>query len=198
MEGPKVKGVAFRSVERSLAQLRGAPAVERAIEATDPEVGSRLRLRGIVSGGWYPIEWYRAWLAGIRAGTGEGRDLLREIGAQCASNDLKGIYRFFLKMLSPERIFEFTPRFFNNFYDTGKAEIVASRTGYTHARYTGCTGFDGNMWAEAMGSAERVLELAGARHVRFRRFAGGEDGDDHLEVEAHWAVGREVSGHPPP
>jgi hypothetical protein len=186
---PKVKGSAFLSVRRSLGELRGADAVDAAIEAASDDVSQALRHRGIAATGWYPIAWYRAWLAGIRAGLGEGPGVLREIGARCADNDLKGVYRVFTRLLSPTLIFSLTPRFFKSFYDTGTAEIVDSRGGFTHARWTGCTGFDANMWQEMVGSSQRVLELAGASNVRARIVSGGQDGDDHMELTAHWTQG---------
>lgn len=184
---PKVKGSAFLSVRRSVAELRGEEAVKAALRATVIDGNEPFRLEGIVATGWYPIAWYRAWLAGIRHALGEGPGLLRDIGARCATNDLKGVYRVFMKMLAPETLFSITPRFFNSFYDTGQIEILDSRHGRTHARWTGCTGFDANMWAELTGSTEAFLEHAGGSHVRVRILSGGGDGDDHMEAAAHWA-----------
>ncbi|MFW5926328.1 MAG: hypothetical protein ACOCV4_09195 [Myxococcota bacterium] len=187
MADPKVKGSAFLSVRRSVAELRGEDAVEAALRAAVIEGNQPFRLEGIVATGWYPIDWYKAWLAGIRRGLGEGPAFLREVGGRCATNDLKGVYRVFMKMLAPETLYSLSPRFFSSFYDTGQLEILDSRPGRTHAQWTGCTGFDANMWAELTGSNEAFLEHAGAFHVRIRVIAGGGDGDDYMEAAAHWA-----------
>jgi hypothetical protein len=187
VEPPKVKGSAFLSVRQSLGELRGAGSVEAALAATPGEGGEALRHGGVVASGWYPIAWYRDWLGGIRSGLGEGPAIIRDIGARCAHNDLKGVYRVFARLLSPQTLYSLTPRFFKNFYDTGTVEILESRPGFTHARWSNCTGFDANMWTELVGSAEGFLECAGASHVRSRSLSGGQDGDEHMELSAHWA-----------
>ena len=42
------------------------------------------------------------------------------------------------------------------------------------------------MWEEIIGSAERLLELSSAKHVRVRVLSGGKDGDDSAEAELRW------------
>jgi hypothetical protein len=69
----------------------------------------------------------------------------------------------------------------------GKVSTVEARQGYSHARWSGCTGFDENMWTEIMGSCVQLLEIGGAKHVRARVLSGGLDGMDHMEAAAHWS-----------
>jgi hypothetical protein len=61
-----------------------------------------------------------------------------------------------------------------------------SRSDYVHATWTGCEGWDENLWAELAGSCEALLEMAGAKHVGLRVIKGGRTGDDACEMEAHW------------
>jgi hypothetical protein len=181
----KVKGLAFRSAMRALAAMRGQEALDRALKAMHPEIRQPLRYGAIVAPRWYPVALYREMWRGIRAGTGEGPEIARLIGRESTKSDLNFVHKLLLKMLSPQTLAAAGTRLFSSFYEPGKAEIE-SRPGYSHARYFQCPGFDRSMWMECLGASEIVLELAGTKNVRCRISAGGQDGDDYAEVEAHW------------
>lgn len=185
MGDPKVKGLAFRSVLKSLEALRGQVAVAAALGAMDPEVADAYRRNTILATGWYPIAWYREAFRAIVATTSP--ELPRAIGAEAIRADLDGVHKLMLRMLSPETAFSLSSKLFGKYYDTGSLRIAEGRNGFTRAEAGGCTGRDRNMWLELLGSSERVLELAGARHVRMRITSGGSDQDDHCTLEAHWA-----------
>lgn len=91
-DGPRVKGVAFRSVFGSLATLRGKPTQQAALELMTEELRNGFVYGAIVSGGWYPIDWYKQLFRAIRESSGEGKELVHEIGRQCTRDDMAGIY----------------------------------------------------------------------------------------------------------
>jgi hypothetical protein len=184
---PQVKGVAFRSVYASLGKLRG-DAVQRAVlEAVSEELRHGFTYRSIVPGGWYGIALYKELLGGIRSVTGEGKDLVTEIGRQCTRDDMAGIYSVLAKLISPQSLFSLSQRVFSSYYSTGQVKMSESRTGYSHAVWNDCRGFDENMWTEVLGSCLQLLEIGGAKHVRIRVLSGGQDGTDHMEAAAHWS-----------
>lgn len=184
---PQVKGVAFRSVYASLGKLRGEPAQRAALAAVSEELRHGFNYRSIVPGGWYPILQYKELLRGIRASTGEGKDLMHEIGRQCTRDDMAGIYSVLAKLISPQSLFSLSQRVFSSYYSTGNVKMAESRDGYSHAHWSNCRGFDENMWTEVLGSCVQLLEIGGAKHVRIRVLAGGLDGDDRMEAAAHWS-----------
>ncbi len=186
-EAPRVKGVAFRSVHASLGKLRGEKAQVAAIAAASEELKNGFTYGAIVPGGWYPIEWYKDLFRAIRSATGEGKELVHEIGRQCTRNDMAGIYSMLAKLISPQSLFSMSQRVFSNYYSAGSVEVVESRKGYTHARWRECRAFDENMWTEILGSCVQLLEIGGARNVRARIVAGGQDGADTMEAAAHWS-----------
>lgn len=141
----------------------------------------------IVSGGWYPIDWYKQLFRAIRESSGEGKELVHEIGRQCTRDDMAGIYSMLAKLISPQSLFSLGQRVFSNYYSVGKVEVVESRTGYTLARWTECQGFDENMWTEVLGSCVQLLEIGGAEYVRARILQGGQDDSDQMEAAAHWS-----------
>lgn len=185
-EGSRVKGVAFRSVLSSLRTLRGRAVEANVLARLGDDLSNAVKYGGLVVGGWYPIAWYQDLLHVIRASTGEGSELVFEVGQQCSRDDLSGIYRYLVKLLAPETVFSWSQRLFSNYYSMGSVEVVASGKGHTRARWQNCTGFDENMWTEILGSSSEILAIAGARDVDIRRIAGGKNGCDWMEAEARW------------
>ena len=187
VDGPRVKGVAFRSVFGSLGKLRGQPAQLATLDVLSEELRNGFVYGAIVPGGWYPIDWYKELFRAIRSSTGEGKELTHEIGRQCTRDDMAGIYSMLAKLISPESLFSLSQRVFSNYYSMGKVEVVESRSGFSQARWTDCHQFDENMWTEILGSCVQLLEIGGAKHVRARILQGGTDGSDTMEAAAHWS-----------
>jgi hypothetical protein len=183
-----VKGVAFRTVETCFAELRGEAARKRADEHLPLELAEAFRYRTVMATGWYSIDQYKALFQAFRAVTGEGSELAREIGKLAARHDMSGVHKQIVaRIISPQALLGMSQRVFSTYYDTGTFTMLESRKGFAHASATGCSGWDENMWAELIGSAQSLLEIAGAKHVRTRIVAGGKDGDDFLDFEARWA-----------
>jgi hypothetical protein len=186
-EGPRVKGVAFRTIDACYLELRGVRSHEKAHELMDPEVAEKYKTGLILAASWYPIEWYREVFRAFRAASNDGLELPRLIGYQSVKRDMRSVYKMmFARIVSPQTLLSFSGRLFNTYYDTGKFEVVQSSRGYVHVHLSGCTGWDGNMWTEIFGSCVAFLEVAGAKEVRLRTKSGGRDGDTETELEAHW------------
>lgn len=183
---PRVKGVAFRSVYVSLGKLRGEEAQRAALEAVSEELRHGFTYRSIVPGGWYPIALYRELFRGIRASSGESKELVYEIGRQCTRDDMSGIYSVIAKLISPQTLWSLTQRVFSSYYSVGNVRMKETRTGYAHAVWSNCQGFDENMWTEVLGSCVQLLEIARAKDIRIRVLSGGRDGQDSMEAAAHW------------
>jgi hypothetical protein len=183
----QVKGLCFKSVINSVARLRGADGRQKLMAELSPNIREKLEYGHIVNGGWYPVEWYRELLSAVCTSSGEGRALIREVGAECSRQDLTGVYRVFTRLLSPQTLFAGAMRLFKSYYDHGQVWVVHARAGAAHAVWRGCEGFDQNMWDEVLGSVTAILELGGAADVRLRIVTGGGDGDSHLETWAYWS-----------
>lgn len=160
------------------------------MERMPAALAQNFRLRLLLAASWYPIDDYKACFRAFRAATGAGPELSREIGKLSARHDMAQVHKQLLaKLISPGALLSLSQRFFNNYYDTGKFEIIESQRGFVRARATGCAGWDENMWSEFAGASEALLEIAGAKHVRLRIVSGGSDGDDRAEFEARWTLG---------
>jgi hypothetical protein len=187
MADPKVKGVAFRTVDSCYLELRGAKLHAKAHELMGPEVRDAYASGLILAASWYSIDWYRDVFRAMRAAGNDGLDLPRQIGYQSVKRDMSSTYKMiFVRIISPQTLLSFSGRLFSTYYDTGKFDVVESRKGYVHVRLSGCIGWDANMWTEIYGSCLSMLEIAGAKEVRLRSRSGGKDGDTENELEAHW------------
>jgi hypothetical protein len=185
---PKVKGVAFRTIDRCFRELCGERVHAEALGMMPPQVAEAYRQGTLLPASWYPISWYRDVFKAYRWATSMGPELPRRIGALAVQHDMQGVHkRFVAWVASPQTLLSLSQRVFKTYYDTGQLEVIAARSGFAHVRATGCAGWDLNMWNELVGSSGALLAAAGARHVRVYGMAGGQDGDDHHEIEAHWA-----------
>ncbi|NLY95566.1 MAG: hypothetical protein GXY23_16270 [Myxococcales bacterium] len=182
--GPKVKGVAFRSVLTVAEEILGGETVER-VYATLPEDARETLRYKVLHTGWYPIELYRALWAALLEVTGRGDDLVKEIGAASVRRDMTGVYRMVFRVFSPETMFSITARLYSQYYDTGTVEVLRAEHVKARVVYTGCEGFDRTMWVELLGSGEEMLRLAGAKDPRLEIVRGGWGA--YCEVDAHWS-----------
>jgi hypothetical protein len=184
---PRVKGVAFRTIDLCFERLRGADTRDRSREFMPPELAESFRYRTLLAASWYPISWYREMFRAFRASSGDGPELARELGKLAARHDMSGVHKQILaKLISPQALLGMSQRVFNTYYDTGRLEIVESARGHVQARCGNCVGWDHNMWMEFAGSCESLLEIAGARQVALRILSGGQDGNSQAVFEARW------------
>jgi hypothetical protein len=186
-DGPRVKGVAFRTIDACYLDLRGAESHKRAHEIMMAEVRDAFDKSLVLAASWYPIAWYRDIFRAFRAASNDGLSLPRMIGYESVKRDMSSVYKqFFARLVSPQTLLSLSSKLFNTYYDTGLFELLEGHDGYVHVRMSGCIGWDANMWTEISGSCVAFLEVAGAKEVRLRTRAGGQDGDTMTELEAHW------------
>jgi hypothetical protein len=69
---------------------------------------------------------------------------------------------------------------FSRIYDTRSAAVTEERDGSVRVRWSGCTGFDRNMWVEILGACERLGELTG-KNPRGTILEGG-DGESCVAI----------------
>lgn len=184
---PRVKGLAFRTIDVCFERMRGTEARDRAREFMSPELADAFRYYTLLAASWYPISWYRETFRAFRASTSDGAELSRELGKLAARHDMSGVHKQILaRLVSPQALLAMSQRVFNTYYDTGRFDIVTSERGFVHARCANCVGWDYNMWMELTGSCEALLEIAGARKVELKILSGGHDGNSHAVFEARW------------
>jgi len=186
MAEPRAKGVTYRTSINTLRQPRGDRVAEATLDLAPAEFTRSFRSGLVFSGNWYPLSWYTDLHRAAQKVTGEGPDLARTMGFEATRDDLSGIYRIFLLVVSPEFVISKAPLLFNTYYDTGTMEVTDATRGRARARWTDCVGFDHNLWLDVQGSCQAGLEAAGARDVVINPLSGAGDGDLRMELEARW------------
>jgi hypothetical protein len=191
----EMKGLSLRNYLAVLASLRGERVARDVVGLLSPELRDALRDGMIVPGGWYPVAFKRELHAAGRRVTGEPR-LAWLMGSEMTRRDLHGIYRAFLRIVSPRHVLSLGSLFFGSYFRGPAMRVDENRRGYTHVTFTGCHGFDRNMWLDVIGGCEATLEAAGAKYVRMHIEDGGRDGDATSSITASWSGGETDSARP--
>lgn len=186
MPAPQTKGLQFRSFLRALGKIRGDRAVADTLAALRPELGDALRIGTLVTGGWYPLEWYRELHVAAQKATREGVELARAVSRAGIQDDFRGVYRLITFALSPQAIIRWAPRIVSLYFDTGGCVIERAEAGFARGRFVGFAGFDRNLWEDLIGGITGVMELAGGRQLTTHVIAGGTDGHVGMTIEVRW------------
>lgn len=183
--GVRVKGTAFRSVLAAAGDLRGPEFVEQVKAKIPGAAGDAIRLGGVVSSGWYPVAWFAALYGTIVRLSGE-KDFAREVGRASTRRDAGSVLRVFFRVLTIPMLLGQAGRVFKMFFEgcDARIEIVSSK--HVIVRWSGCHGFDRNVWLDQLGTCEELFALHGGRDLSIEVIAGGNDGDSTMVMEGKW------------
>ncbi len=181
----EVRGTTFVSVQGAMVDLRGQAFLDRVVEAMPSESSKALGLGSVIASGWYPIRWYRELFAASVTVSGDIQ-IPREIGRASIRREINGVHRLLFRILSVETLQRQSSRFFQSYFRP--TDCIVERLAPRHARtlYSGCTGFDRNLWLEQFGCIEEFMVQARVQVPRVRILSGGGDGDDFCEIETRW------------
>jgi hypothetical protein len=183
---PQIKGTAIRGALTAVERLCPPKTLERMVALLPDQIAPAVAHGGFISAGWYPLAHLRAIFGAAMQATGRDIELVRELSREATSADFRGIYRLLTFVLSPEFIMRRAPNIFGRYYDTGSLTVPEARHGYLEAQFRGCVGFDHVLWADILAGAAAVIEICGAKDLRFRVVRGGGDGDDECDVACEW------------
>ena len=183
---PRYKGTGIKSFVAALSALRGDDVVARVIARLPADFSEAWSYGKVLASGWYPLRWYAALHASAQVVTSEGPLLSRAVGAEAMRQDMSGVYRLLLFVMSPQRLLGQAARAFGTYYTHGTMRITDSGSGFANAVWEGCRGFDGNLWMDVLGSCETAMALCGAKDLRARFVNGGREGDQTAELRALW------------
>jgi hypothetical protein len=180
-----MKGMSLRNYPLVLRELRGTDAERRMLQLLPIDVRDALGTGRIVASSWYPVDWKCAMHEAGRRATGEA-GLARIMGHEMTRRDLQGVYRVFMRIVSPRYVLSVGARLFSSYLRPGTMTVTEVRPGYTQVEFAGCQGFSHDLWLDVAGGCEAALQGAGAANVRLRILAGGRDGDAHSTMRAWW------------
>jgi hypothetical protein len=164
MKEVEVKGQAFRTMQLAIGELFGSATERRLVGLFDAEFRSALSRGSIVSGGWYPVGWYRQFHEGLVALLPNEERLAYRLGREVTNRDLSGIYRFMLKLTSPALILRHVDKVISSYFRGGEVDCTAE-DGYFRIDTRGWYGMTHPVWEACAGGFERLVENAGGRSV---------------------------------
>jgi hypothetical protein len=183
---PQIKGTAIRGILKAVDRLCPPGTIKQMVALLPQEIAPTVEHGGFISAGWYPLAHMRAIFGAAMRATGRDLDLVRELSREATSDDFRGIYRLLTFVLSPEFLMRRSPGIYTRYYDTGSLTLPVAREGYVEAHYRGCVGFDRVLWADLLEGSATVVEICGAKDLRFQILRGGGDGDEECYVKSEW------------
>jgi hypothetical protein len=182
---PMAKGSNLTGLLFALEHRFGAETVARVLAAVPPELGQALQSGGVVSD-WYPLEWYKLLHQVAQQVTGQESKLAWDLAHDFVHHQLGGIYKALLKMISPNWLFKYPSMIFSRYFSHGTLTVPENRPGFVRGSWSGCAGFDRNIWYATFGGCQAALERAGAKDVQVQIVSGAGDGDTQAVAEGHW------------
>jgi uncharacterized protein (TIGR02265 family) len=182
----QVKGTAVQSSLRYVRERFGEEAVTRVLAAL-PEADRVALGQGILPSSWYPMDAFLRFMQEAERQLGaQEPDVVRKMGRASCDYGVKGAYKIFFKVGSPEFIISRAAPAFSSYYDTGELRIVERGPGQVAAEITGLEGGAPQFCERIFGWMQRTLELAGARNLRSVHSACVHRGDPVCRFEGSW------------
>jgi hypothetical protein len=183
-ETPRAKGASILGMIESLRRARGTDAVNALYSELPIELQEKLKYRGIVQSGWYPLDWLLKVLAAIKKITGGKREILRELANMTLKEALtKGVYKYARLIMSRKSILKRAPFFFNSYIYNAVMKITEVTNTGGRLQCSNCKGFNKDMWEAVIGSVQAVIEVHNGRIHSVAVHTGGGDGDDMIDLE---------------
>lgn len=180
----RVRGNILLGFGTATQRLFGAEAWRGVLARLDPSVSRSLKGGEVVTSGWYPMAWFVALHGALREQCGPGS--AARLGRETSVQDVNMLFRFILRLLSPEAVIHQAPRIWGTMYQ-GIALVEESRAkGRITARIGSLANGNAQVWEDWSESLATFLELAGARNVKKAVLSGGGDRDQELRLELTW------------
>jgi hypothetical protein len=183
-EKPRAKGAAILGMIESLKKTKGSEVFDAFLLELPDELKDKLKYRGIVQSGWYPLDWLLQVLAAIKKVTGGKAEILRELAYRTITEALtKGVYKYARLILARKSILKRAPFFFNSYVYDAIMKITDVSNNRGRLKCTKCIGFNKDMWEAVIGSVKAVIEVHNGHVTSVTVYAGGGDGDDMIDLE---------------
>jgi len=180
-----IKGTAVDASLRYVRERFGEATLDRVLAAL-PEADRAALGHGVLASSWYPMAAFLRFMQEAERQLGpQESDLLRRMGRASSDYALRGIYKIFFKVGSPEFIIARAAPVFSSYYDTGQMKVVESVPGHAEMELIGFGGAR-EFCERVHGWMERTLELSGARNVRLAHTACVHRGEAVCRFEAIW------------
>ncbi|MDP3277195.1 MAG: hypothetical protein Q8Q09_18545 [Deltaproteobacteria bacterium] len=99
-----IKGQSFRTFLAAYTKLKGVGTSDALLPHVPPQLAEAIRYGTLLASTWHPIAWYRALHQAVENVHGVNHDFARQIGREATMQDMRGVYSFILRIVSPARV----------------------------------------------------------------------------------------------
>ena len=110
----------------------------------------------------------------------------KEIGYYSAESGLQGIFKYFVKLGSPNFIINRATKVFQAYYKDSQIEVLSSTKTSVILKITEFKELDKYTEARISGWMEKALEISGCKDVKANIVNSIADGDDYSEIFITW------------
>ena len=181
-----VKGSPVRSLQKFIDAQLSPEQREKVFAALPPEYASRFR-SPILATETVPVHMLNVFTEAAANAVGEPVDkFARRAGREAAADAIKGIYRFFALVMTPQALLSKASQMWSSLYNRGELKIDQQTEKGARIRLI-------NFPSEAAGCAritgwmERMAELTGAKNVRVEQTGCFTKGAPHCEWNLKWS-----------
>ncbi len=182
----KVKGTALMPRVKYLEEKANPAQKERVIALLSPGFQQDLR-QGILLGQWYPFEYYIELNRALDKVLGIGDlSLIPKLGYYSADQGLKGVYKLFYKVGSPEFIIQRGAKVWNQYFVNGQLSVQVIAPKDVRVLLTDVESPTEEHCLSVLGWVHRTLELSGGKNVRAEMSKCRRKGAPYCEITARW------------
>ncbi len=185
--GVAVKGSAIRDTVRAIRKRSGDEEYGRILSTLDEE--ARALLGGdIVATNWYPLDPFLRFLeADLRETAGGDEAALIERTEALIERQLRGIYRLFVRLGSPEFVLKRISIVHQTYYRGVDLETTSLAPGRAVLRYTGFEPRHRLVGYSLIGFFRKALHISGAKDVQASFTVPIEAGRGYAELVVTWS-----------
>lgn len=187
MSGTLVKGQSLRQNFEVTAELFGSEVLTRVLGRLSEPFRRAYDEQSLLVSGWYPVAWAAEFHRALMLSLPEVSDLPERIARRGVELDMKGIYGFLARLMTPEFCIKQAPRALTTYYKGPELTSKLIDSGCAQLYFKKCDGFTRSLWRELAAGSCLLMESAGASAVRAVYLEGGRDGDSEATLEVRWS-----------
>jgi len=184
----EVKGTAINSIPEFIVKKFGKEGFNQWLAAIN-EKARKVYEGHILAGNWYPMKEIMLEPTKIMCELFYHGDLkgAREGGRYSAELGLKGVYRLFVKLGSPEFLIRRASTIFTSYYHPSEMKVVAEEDKKAVMHITKFSEASSLVENRIAGWMERALEISGCKNVKILITQSLAKGGPYTEMIATWA-----------
>ncbi|HUL59829.1 MAG TPA: hypothetical protein VLU43_11165 [Anaeromyxobacteraceae bacterium] len=182
-----IKGLAVLDSVNAIKARSGDQGYERIVATLDDDARGLFR-RVVLPTTWYPLDAFVRLLgADVRETAGGNERVLIERSEVVIDKQLRGIYRLFVKLGSPEFVLKRIAIVHMTYFTGVQIENTSLTPGRAVIRYTGFEPQHQLIGYTLIGFYRKALQISGAKNVQVGFSTPIGDGKAYAELVATWS-----------